>query len=90
MVDGTCYRKPLAGVRLPMMLVAGSKDLLAPPLAVARAQEHLGGPVKLVVAGRGHGFAEDYGHADLVLGRRAPDEIFPLVEAFLSAHATRP
>ncbi|HEX5744686.1 MAG TPA: alpha/beta fold hydrolase [Archangium sp.] len=89
MADGTCYRKPLAGVKLPVMLVAGSKDLLAPPLAVARAQEHLGGPVKLVVAGRGHGFAEDYGHADLVLGRRAPDEIFPLVEAFLSAHATR-
>jgi hypothetical protein len=28
-------------------------------------------------------------HADLMLGRRAPDEIFPLVETFLSAHATR-
>jgi pimeloyl-ACP methyl ester carboxylesterase len=89
MVDGTCYRKPLAGAKLPVLLIAGSKDLLAPPLAVARAQEYLGGPVKLMVAGRGHGFAEDYGHADLVLGRRAPDEIFPLVEAFLSTHATR-
>src|SRR6218665_631635 len=89
MVNGTCYRTPLAGVKLPVLLVAGSKDLLAPPLAVARAQEYLGGPVKLVVAGKGHGFAADYGHADLVLGRRAPDEIFPLVEAFLASHATR-
>ena len=89
MVDGTCYRKPLAGVKLPVMLLAGSKDLLAPPLAVARAQEYLGGPVKLVVAGQGHGFSADYGHADLMLGRRAPDEIFPLMEAFLSQHATR-
>jgi pimeloyl-ACP methyl ester carboxylesterase len=88
--DGLCYRKPLSEVRLPVLLLAGSKDLLAPPLAVARAQEFLGGPVKLMVAGKAHGFAEDYGHADLVLGRRAPDEIFPLVEAFLSAHATRP
>jgi pimeloyl-ACP methyl ester carboxylesterase len=87
--DGICYREPLAELRQPFLLVAGSKDLLAPPLAVARAEEHLGGPVKLVVAGRAHGFAEDYGHADMVLGRRAPDEIFPLVEAFLSAHATR-
>jgi hypothetical protein len=26
-----------------------------------------------------HGFAEDYGRADLVLGRRALDEIFPRV-----------
>ncbi|MBN1209181.1 MAG: alpha/beta fold hydrolase [Myxococcaceae bacterium] len=83
------YRAPLTEVRLPFLLVAGGRDLLAPPLAVARAKEHLGGPVKLVIAGRDHGFAEDYGHADLVLGRRAPDEIFPLVETFLSAHATR-
>jgi alpha-beta hydrolase superfamily lysophospholipase len=89
--DGTFdYRVPLSGVRIPMLLLAGSRDLLAPPMAVARAKEHLGGPVKFLVAGKAHGFAEDYGHADLVLGRRSPDEIFPLVEAFLSAHATRP
>jgi hypothetical protein len=36
-----------------------------------------------------HGFAEDYGRADLVLGRRALGEIFPRVEAFLSEHASR-
>lgn len=83
------YRVPLSEVRQPFLLMAGSRDLLAPPLAVARAKEHLGGPVKLVVAGTAHGFAADYGHADLVLGRRAPDEIFPLVETFLSAHASR-
>ncbi len=83
------YRAPLSEVRLPFLLLAGGKDLLAPPMAVARAKEHLGGPVKLVIAGTGHGFAEDYGHADLVLGRRAPDEIFPLVETFLTAHASR-
>jgi predicted alpha/beta hydrolase len=83
------YRAPLAQVRQPFLLMAGNRDLLAPPLAVARAKEHLGGPVKLVVAGRAHGFSEDYGHADLVLGRRAPDEIFPVVEAFLAAQATR-
>jgi pimeloyl-ACP methyl ester carboxylesterase len=83
------YRAPLSEVRVPFMLLAGSRDLLAPPMAVARAKEHLGGPVKLVIAGKAHGFAEDYGHADLVLGRRAPHEIFPLVETFLSANATR-
>lgn len=83
------YRTPLSEARMPFLLLAGSRDLLAPPMAVARAKEHLGGPVKLVIAGRAHGFAEDYGHADLVLGRRAPDEIFPLLETFLSAHATR-
>jgi pimeloyl-ACP methyl ester carboxylesterase len=83
------YRVPLSGIRQPFLLMAGSRDLLAPPMAVARAKEHLGGPVKLVIAGKAHGFAADYGHADLVLGRRAPDEIFPLVETFLTAHASR-
>ncbi|NOK20666.1 alpha/beta hydrolase [Corallococcus carmarthensis] len=82
------YREPLAGVKIPFLLIAGSRDLLAPPLAVARAKEHLGGPVKMLVAGRGHGFAADYGHADLILGRKAPDEIFPQVEAFLASNAT--
>ena len=83
------YQAPLSTVRQPFTLLAGSRDLLAPPLAVAQAQEHLGGPVKFIVAGRAHGFSEDYGHADLMLGRRAPDEIFPLVETFLPAHASR-
>ncbi|WIG99434.1 alpha/beta fold hydrolase [Myxococcus sp. SDU36] len=84
------YRESLSRVTIPFLLLAGSKDLLAPPMAVARAKEYLGGPVKVLVAGKAHGFGADYGHADLVLGRRAPDEIFPLIEAFLSAHATRP
>ncbi|NMO21531.1 alpha/beta hydrolase [Pyxidicoccus fallax] len=86
---GFDYREALSGVKIPFLLLAGSKDLLAPPMSVARAKEALGGPVKFLVAGRAHGFGADYGHADLVLGRRAPDEIFPLVETFLSAHATR-
>ncbi len=83
------YRKNLAGVRIPFLLLAGSRDLLAPPLAVARAKEHLGGPVKLAIAGKAHGFTDDYGHGDLTIGRRAPDEVFPIVEGFLAAQSTR-
>lgn len=82
------YRANMTAVRCPLMLIAGSRDLLAPPLAVARAKEFVGTAAKVVVAGKAHGFAEDYGHGDLVLGRRAPDEIFPLLESFLSAHST--
>lgn len=82
------YRANMAAVRCPLMLIAGSRDLLAPPLAVARAKDFVGTAAKVVVAGKTHGFAEDYGHGDLVLGRRAPDEVFPLVESFLAAHST--
>lgn len=83
------YRANLKAVRFPVLLLAGSKDLLAPPLAALRASEFLGGPVKTMTAGTAHGFSADYGHGDLVIGRKAPDEIFPLVESFLAGHATR-
>ena len=58
-------------------------------LSVARAKEHLGGPVKLMIAGKAHGFSDDYGHGDLTIGRRAPDEVFPVIESFLAASSTR-
>lgn len=83
------YRANLGAVRLPVLLVAGARDLLAPPLAVARASEFLGGPVKTMIAGTAHGFSAEYGHGDLIIGRKAPDEIFPLVESFLAGYATR-
>jgi hypothetical protein len=44
--------------------------------------------VELVTAGISHGFSADYGHGDLVLGRRAPEELFPLVADFLIRHST--
>lgn len=88
-MDGTVdYLAEMKRIRIPLMLLAGSHDLLAPPPAVAVARDHLGGPVKLVVAGKDHGFTEDYGHGDLILGRHAPTEVFPLVEGFLAAHSS--
>jgi pimeloyl-ACP methyl ester carboxylesterase len=86
--DGFDYGQGLSGVRAPTLLVAGSRDARAPASAMAPALKVLGGPSELVVAGRGHGFGADYGHADLPLGRRSPEEIFPLVGRFLSARAT--
>ncbi len=85
--DGFDYRN-LHHVKIPFLMIAGTHDLLAPPLAVARAREALGGPVKLVVAGSAHGFRGDYGHGDLLFGRHAPDEIYPVVESFLASQAT--
>jgi len=82
------YRAQMKHIRTPFLLIAGAKDLLAPPAAVRVAQAALGGPVESVVASRAHGFLADYGHADLVLGRHAPEEIFPRVAQFLTAHAT--
>jgi predicted alpha/beta hydrolase len=82
------YRKHMAGIRAPFCFIAGARDLLAPPAAVRKAQAALGGPTELVLAARATGFSADYGHADLVLGRRSPEEIFPHLARFLAAHST--
>ncbi|MGA9519967.1 MAG: alpha/beta fold hydrolase [Myxococcaceae bacterium] len=86
--DGFDYARGLSGVRAPSLLLAGAKDLIAPPSTVSPALKLLGGPTELVVAGRAYGFVADYGHADLPLGRRSPEEIFPVVTRFLEAHGT--
>lgn len=79
--DGFDYFRGLSAVRAPVMLIAGSDDKLAPPEAVLAARKTLGGPVAELVA-RG------YGHGDLSVGQRAPEEIYPEVAAFLAQHAT--
>jgi alpha-beta hydrolase superfamily lysophospholipase len=86
--DGFDYLEHLGRVRAPVLLVAGVKDLLAPPEAAHLAARHLGGPVTELTVGRFSGFSYDAGHGDLVLGRQAPDELFPRIAAFLEAHAT--
>jgi pimeloyl-ACP methyl ester carboxylesterase len=86
--DGFDYLRALERVRVPVLLVAGAKDLLAPPAAAHLAARHLGGPVTELTVGRFSGFSYDAGHGDLVLARRAPDELFPRLSAFLEAHAT--
>lgn len=87
--DGSVdYEQNLAKVRVPSLLIAGPLDLFAPPEAVAHGQRHLGGPSEVVVASREAGFAADYGHGDLVLGKHAPEELHPRIFRFLEANAT--
>jgi pimeloyl-ACP methyl ester carboxylesterase len=86
--DGFDYAGALAGVRVPALLLAGARDVIAPPSTMTPALELLGGPAELVIAGRDHGFSADYGHADLPLGRRSPEEIFPVVTRFLEAQVS--
>jgi pimeloyl-ACP methyl ester carboxylesterase len=86
--DGFDYRKAMRAIRVPMLLLAGARDFLAPPPAVRAAAELVSGPVEAVTVGQASGFSEDYGHGDLVLGRRAPLEVFPRIAAFLARVAT--
>lgn len=86
--DGFDYRRGMKAVHAPLLLLAGAKDFLAPPAAVHAAKALVSGPVECVTVGKASGFSDDYGHGDLVLGRRAPQEVVPRLAEFLARVAT--
>ena len=80
-LDGAVdYRQRLAAARMPLLLIAGTEDFLAPPEAVLRARAYWGGPVETSIL--------DFGHADLVLGQQAPEVVFPRIAEFLERNST--
>lgn len=87
--DGFDYRANMKAIRVPILAIAGAQDFLVPPSTAHRVQQLVSGPVELISAGLQSGFSTDYGHGDLVLGRRAPDEISPRIADFFERHATR-
>jgi pimeloyl-ACP methyl ester carboxylesterase len=85
------YRKEMEKITTPTLFIAGNKDLLAPPPSVKDAHDLVASTDKrFVVASRGSALDANYGHMDLVVGRGAPKDIFPLVVEWLSAHAEQP
>ncbi len=79
------YRAGLASCRQPALFVAAPRDGLAPPAAVEEAWARWGGEKRLWIAESGEG--PGYGHTDLLLGRRAPEEVFPRIAAWLVARS---
>jgi len=71
------YRALFPACTQPALFIAAEKDGLAPPAVVEAAFERWGGPRRYWSCGR------DYGHADVLLGRNAPEVVFPMIRDFL-------
>lgn len=85
-LDGEAYLERLAGVKTRVLALAGSRDAQCPASAVARTVDALAGAGVLRVFGADRGHRDDYGHFDLLMGRRAKTEVFPHIDAWLDAH----
>jgi pimeloyl-ACP methyl ester carboxylesterase len=84
-MDGAVdYRALLETCRQPALFVAAERDGMAPPAVVQAAYRRWGGPKRYVV------FERDYGHADILLGRRAPEVVYPVIRDFLVEAVTAP
>ena len=78
------FEDQLHGIRVPIMAVGGSVDRVAPPPSVAAAVARLASSdVRYRQMGTRHGDRTDYGHVDLLVGRHAPEEVYPLLLDFL-------
>ncbi len=74
----------LPDIRQPTRLIGGAADQHCPVPLLREVMGYLGCNDKsLVVVGRNLGAKYDYGHTDLLLGPRAPLEVFPHIIAWL-------
>lgn len=74
--------------RLPILMIAGAADRRTPLAAVERTYAGLGSTDRtLFVAGRDQGCGIDYSHHDLVFGRTAPADVWPVIVAWLRDHS---
>ena len=83
--DGaTSYRDALSNVRIPVLLVGGAADLIAPPEALKKVYSELASEDRdLMIFWSDPGEDTSYGHFDLILGRKAEKEVFPLIRRWL-------
>ncbi len=83
------YTQGLTRVSLPCLFITGINDRMAPPTYTRRQIKRLGSDqVRLLVLSRKAGFSADYGHGDLMIGKRAPEEVYPVVIDWLTQQAS--
>jgi hypothetical protein len=77
------YLARASDFRLASCLIVGSRDAQCGELAVDETARWLSRGPGLRV-GRVHGHVDDCGHFDLIIGRRAEQEVLPTIRNFLS------
>jgi pimeloyl-ACP methyl ester carboxylesterase len=83
------WRAGLSRLSLPVLVLGGSMDRLAPPENLRAQYELIGSPDKsLHIFGCERGDKMNYGHGDLLFGTGAPLEVYPEIRRWLEAHAT--
>jgi len=89
--DGTVdYRANLPRIRTAALIIAGATDHLASPQMVRFAYDRISSTEKRYREfGLRSGDSADYGHVDLIFGRRAPEEVFPVIGDWIEHELTK-
>ncbi|WP_137885577.1 alpha/beta fold hydrolase [Pseudomonas sp. 2FE] len=74
----------LAEVRVPLLAVGAVGDQQDPAWACRKLLEQFGSQTReFVCLGRKNGFADDYGHVEMLVSKHAQREVWPLAEHWL-------
>jgi pimeloyl-ACP methyl ester carboxylesterase len=81
------YLEHVGELRMPMLLVAGSRDVQCPPETARATFDLLTGVTDkhALFVGKPYGQPDDYGHLDLLVGKRVAQEVWPHISAFVRA-----
>jgi len=78
------YRKNLAKIRVPVLIIGGEKDAVAPPQVLRATYRELKSRDRTHrIFGSRPKDSVAYGHYDLILGKKAKEEVFPLIGSWL-------
>ena len=80
------YRDMLSEIRVPVLIIGGGADPIAPPEALRNVYDELASEDRdLMIFWSDPDEDVSYGHFDLILGKKAKDEVFPLIRRWLQS-----
>lgn len=83
LTSGFSFLDDVDRFEIPILLVAGSRDLQVSVEAVEQTARMLGSRARTSLHGAQRGDVDHYGHWDLLVGRRASDEVWPEIHDWL-------
>jgi len=79
------YQQRLNEITVPLYCLAGADDFWCPPRVIEQVPEIVAGEKKRYrLFSKANGDADDYGHGDFIVGRKAPEEVFPTIGDWLA------
>lgn len=78
------YSASLSKIKNPILCIGGMGDNLAPPMSIYYAYQNVSSTDKAIrIFSLANGYSANYGHNDLLLGKKAPQEVYPYIYRWL-------
>jgi polyhydroxyalkanoate synthase len=74
------YSANLSKVSVPILCIGGMADNLAPPMSIYFPYEKVSSQDKTIrIFSLANRYSANYGHSDLIIGKKAPQEVYPYI-----------